>query len=134
MLDERFKKIIEDNKFIYFNGEKVFKGNLDKNIIDKFIDKFTSKTDFKALSHSLRIAQEVEELLTTGFIKFPLKNAEELREIKNGNANVEDVINKVELTLARVDELLLLDTELPEEADREAMNKILLSLITRNRL
>ena len=87
-----------------------------------------SKTDFKALSHSKRIALEVKELLETKFIKFPLKDADELREIKLGNCNVSEVIEDIEDILAEVD-ILLLSTDLPQEVDEELMNKIILDFL-----
>lgn len=40
--------------------------------------------DYKALSHALRALDQMEELLRTGGIKFPLKSAEELMKVKEG--------------------------------------------------
>ena len=40
--------------------------------------------DFKALSHALRALEQMEELLQTGKIIFPLKNRKELIDIKEG--------------------------------------------------
>ena len=94
----------------------------------KTISKTKTKTDFKALSHALRIAQEVRELLKTGFIKFPLDNRDELRDIKSGNAEAQEVIDKVRDILDAVDTLLL-ESDLPENSNREVMNKLLLELL-----
>jgi len=88
----------------------------------------TSKTDFKALSHSLRIAQEVQELLETGFIKFPLKDADHIRDIKGGKVQVEQAINEVQDVLAIVDELLL-STDLPEDSNREVMDEFIMEML-----
>jgi hypothetical protein len=82
----------------------------------------------KALSHSLRIAEEVKELLETEFIKFPLKNANYIREIKEGKHNIEEVIDKVSDILSEVD-ILLLKSKLPEEADKEKIEKYLLEIL-----
>jgi len=128
MLNENFKLITEDEKFIYFNGEKLLKEKINKKTIQKYIDKYSTKTDFKALSHALRIAQEVQELLETGFIDFPLKNRDELRDIKSGNGNADDIIDQVRDILDAVD-ILLLDSDLPENSNREVMNKLLLGLL-----
>lgn len=98
-------------------------GNRTKSIAET-----KTKTDYKALSHSLRIALEVEELLETGFIKFPLKDADKIREIKMGNAVFEDVVEEVQDVLAHVDELLL-NSDLPEESNRTKMNEIILELL-----
>ena len=38
--------------------------------------------DWKALSHAVRVINEVEELLDDGFITFPLKNREYIKSIK----------------------------------------------------
>lgn len=40
--------------------------------------------DFKAISHALRALDEMEELLLTGKIVFPLATRDKLRKIKNG--------------------------------------------------
>ena len=128
MLDTKFKLITEDEEYIYFNNEKVKKEDLNEKLIQKYIDKYSQKTDWKAASHSLRIALEVEELLETGFIKFPLKDADKIREIKMGNAVFEDVIEEVQDVLAHVDELLL-NSDLPEESNRNKMNEIILELL-----
>ena len=40
--------------------------------------------DYKALSHSVRVVSEMQEILTTGRIVFPLACAEELRSIRQG--------------------------------------------------
>jgi hypothetical protein len=40
--------------------------------------------DFKALSHALRALEQMEELLQTGKVVFPLKNREELVAVKEG--------------------------------------------------
>ncbi|MCK5537558.1 MAG: nucleotidyltransferase domain-containing protein [Bacteroidales bacterium] len=82
----------------------------------KTIAATTSKTDFKALSHSYRIASEVEELLQTQFIKFPLKDATKIREIKQGNCDIETVIQEISSILANVD-VLLETTIIPKSLD-----------------
>lgn len=89
----------------------------------KAVAETVSKTDFKALSHSLRIALETKELLETNFIKFPLKDAEELKQIKKGSiSSVEEVIFKIESTLEDVD-ILLEKSHLPKETDQLTLRK-----------
>jgi len=95
----------------------------------KTVAETESKTDFKALSHSLRIADEVKELLETEFIKFPLKNAAYIREIKEGKHETQKVIDEISDVLDKVD-ILLLSSKLPEETDREKLNKFLLTVLT----
>jgi len=94
----------------------------------KTVAKTESKTDFKALSHSLRIAEEVKELLMTDFISFPLKNAPYIREVKEGKHEPEVVIDKVKNVLEEVD-LLLLKSNLPSEVDKELINLMILRLL-----
>jgi len=94
----------------------------------KTIAATVSKTDFKALSHSLRIALEVKELLETGFIKFPLKDAKKLREIKEGKYDFEEIVNEVEKTLTLVDEMLL-TSEFPKNADSKKIEKLYLDFV-----
>ena len=40
--------------------------------------------NFKAISHAIRTLYQLEELLKTGRITFPLRECHELRDIKNG--------------------------------------------------
>lgn len=105
--------------------EKLFNQFGNRTILTS---KTKDKTDLKALSHSLRIALEVEELLETGFINFPLKDSKKILEVKLGNVSTEDVVNEVEDVLARVDSLLE-DCSLPEKSDTELMNKMILSVL-----
>lgn len=111
------------NEYLY---DRVFKlydqfGNRTKTIA-----KTLSKTDYKAISHALRVALEVRELLETNFIKFPLKDAQYLKNIKDGNCDVEKVFDEVGDTLADVD-LLLETSKLPEESDTK-----FIELLTQN--
>jgi len=40
--------------------------------------------DFKAVSHAIRCCVEMNELIDTGFLKFPLSNTEEIMDVKLG--------------------------------------------------
>jgi hypothetical protein len=48
--------------------------------------------DWKALSHSLRVLEEVRELHETGEVKFPLANAELLAKVKRGELAHDEVL------------------------------------------
>jgi len=91
-----------------------------------------SKTDFKSLSHSYRIAIEVKELLETNFIVFPLKEANKIRDIKQGKldkiGSVEDIIKEIEIILNDVD-LLLLNSKLPKDLDEVGIRKEILNFL-----
>jgi len=134
----------KDIEYISILG-KMFEGRVSlsyfKDRFKKFFDQFGNRTktiaktkekvDFKAFSHAIRIVSEVEELLETKFIKFPLKDAKLLLDIKLGKYNQ----NFLEKTLANkmdtVDELLLKST-LPEEPNKEEVEKLLLKLLRFN--
>lgn len=94
----------------------------------KTIAKTLSKTDFKALGHSLRVALEVQELLETGFIKFPLTYAEELKNVKNGTADVEETMDQIGDVLAHVDDLLEV-SDLPAKSNTKFMDQLTLNFV-----
>lgn len=72
--------------------------------------------DWKALSHATRATLEIKELLSTGTIKFPLKDAGVLLEIKQGKYRLDTVIGMLEQHIQDVDALML-TTTLPAETD-----------------
>jgi len=123
-------KMFEGNVSVQYFIERVMKlynqfGNRTKSTAQT-----ESKTDFKSLSHSLRISSEVKELLETEFIKFPLKNADYIREIKEGKHDVQTVIDEISEVLDEVD-VLLLKSSLPEKPDEDKVNKFLLSILNK---
>jgi hypothetical protein len=61
--------------------------------------------DFKALSHALRALDQMEELLRTGAVIFPLKNREELIAVKRGIFPWAELEPKILLRLNDVDAL-----------------------------
>lgn len=75
--------------------------------------------DWKAISHALRAAYEVREILTDGTITFPLKHAQVLKEVKCGEHDYLTVVAPMlEDLMAEVEELTLA-SDLPEEVDQE---------------
>jgi len=84
--------------------------------------------DFKALSHAVRVIDEVEELLDIGFITFPLKNRVYIRSIKEGYESLEEVMEYIDNKLNMVQEKLD-SSNLPEKSDEEFMDKLILSLL-----
>jgi hypothetical protein len=70
-----------------------------ENAVHKLVDQYgerstnASKTDvdWKSLSHAVRVYEQVLELLETGYIEFPRKNAADLLKIKSGQRNIEAV-------------------------------------------
>lgn len=71
-------------------------------------------TEWKSLSHAVRIMDEIEELLDTQFITFPLPNADFIKEVKAGNVPQEEVTAYMEAKLTRIDDLVV-NTKLPAE-------------------
>jgi hypothetical protein len=61
--------------------------------------------DLKALSHALRALMQIEELLTTGTIRFPLKRREELVAVKEGQIDRDEVESRILKYLDAVDAL-----------------------------
>ena len=84
--------------------------------------------DYKALSHAVRVINEVEELIDKGFITFPLKNSVYITSIKEGNESLEDVMNYLDIKLDEVQEKLEKST-LPDKSDEAFIDTLLLSLI-----
>jgi len=70
----------------------------------------------------------VKELLKTRFIKFPLENANYIRDIKLGKYTPEKVIDDIQDVLDEVDELLL-KTDMQNESNRELMDDIIIDLL-----
>ena len=85
-------------------------------------------TDWKALSHSVRVLHEVEELLDTGFIKMPLTTSEYIKTIKEGKVSLEVAMKHIDEKLDVVREKLD-KSDLPEKSDREYMDKLELIIL-----
>jgi hypothetical protein len=85
--------------------------------------------DWKAISHALRAAYQVQELLQDGAITFPLKNAEFLRAVKQGEFDYKNIVAPtLELLVSDV-ETLSEKSKLPEKADRKFWDKFIIETI-----
>jgi hypothetical protein len=60
--------------------------------------------DWKALSHAMRITEQVLELSETGSLKFPRPNADFLRAVKNGEMPLDEATAYLETIFSKVDE------------------------------
>jgi hypothetical protein len=80
--------------------------------------------DWKALSHSVRVLLEVEELLTYQNIQFPLTEREFVKTVKEGKMDLDEVMDFINKKLDEVKKQLDENTTLPEESDREAMDDL----------
>lgn len=72
--------------------------------------------DYKAVSHAFRAVFQAKELLSTGKIQMPLKEAEYLKRIKLGEFLYTDLQDQLE---GLMDELKQVKSVLPEEPDTE---------------
>lgn len=74
---------------------KTFTERIEEKIDKEYTSERTKNSkdgnDWKALSHAIRVLVEVQELLETGDIKFPLKNKDFIKDIKLGKVNREDI-------------------------------------------
>ena len=61
--------------------------------------------DWKAVSHALRAALEVKEILTDGTITFPLKHAKMLKSIKQGKEDWNHIQSVLEYEIDQVKKL-----------------------------
>ncbi len=84
--------------------------------------------DFKALSHAVRVINEVEELLDDRFITFPLKNRVYITSIKEGNETLESVMDYLDVKLDEVQKKLE-ESDLAEKSDEQFIDNLLLDLM-----
>lgn len=85
--------------------------------------------DFKAVSHAIRAAYEVKELLTDNTITFPLKEAEFLKKVKRGELDYLTEVSPVLDELMSEVEGLSEKSTLPESADREFWERFIMEKV-----
>jgi hypothetical protein len=74
--------------------------------------------DWKAVSHALRAAFQVKEILTTGDLIFPLRDAGYLKQVKAGQLDYKNIVGpRLEKEMEELEELTKKST-LPEKVDR----------------
>lgn len=81
-----------------------------------------SPTEWKSLSHAVRIIDEIAELLETQYITFPLPNAEYIKEVKAGKVNQQEVSDYLQEKLDVID-ILMESTPLQKEPNKELFTK-----------
>ncbi len=84
--------------------------------------------DYKALSHAVRVINEVEELIDDKFITFPLKNRVYITSIKEGNESLESVMAYLDIKLDEVQKKLE-ESDLPKKSNEAYIDNFLLYLI-----
>lgn len=85
--------------------------------------------DWKAISHCIRVLLQVEELLTTNKITFPLKEANFVKSIKyvTTNFTYDEIMSWIEDHIMYIDEVLLPKSTLREKADYKWIEKFILN-------
>ena len=86
--------------------------------------------DFKALSHAVRVINEVEELIDEATITFPLKNSLYIKSIKEGKESLEEVMLYLDEKLEVVQKKLE-DSDLPQRSDEVFIDALILELLDR---
>ena len=84
--------------------------------------------DWKAMSHAVRVSLELNELLTTNEIKFPLHDAGILLEIKQGKIPLAEVQALLDDTLIEVEDIAS-KSHLPDQVDRKFWDSWLVTII-----
>lgn len=87
--------------------------------------------DWKALSHAVRALRQMNELLATGEIKYPLRSAEELINIKKGNLSFEEIEKLIRKGLEVVDNMQETGFVVRGNKDTEFINQIILNAYRR---
>ena len=85
--------------------------------------------DAKAISHAYRVIQEIKELLSTGFIVFPLRDAEYIREIKESKHNFDCILNDIETQIEELSESIE-NSALPDSINSDLIDKLLLLILS----
>lgn len=85
--------------------------------------------DFKALSHAVRAAMEVKELLTEGTITFPLKEADLVKKIKYGQMDYTTQVCPILENLIDECKELSAASTLPETVDQEYWNNFIINVM-----
>ena len=84
--------------------------------------------DFKGLSHAVRVLLEVDEVLDTGFITFPLPQKEYVKQVKSGSLLLEDVMDFLDKKLDVVN-IKMEETHLPLKSDTGFIESLILDWV-----
>lgn len=82
--------------------------------------------DWKAVSHAFRVCYEAKELMTTGFITFPLKERKFILKVKTGALEYKGLSESLEEEIEQVKKLSERNDFLPAEADAKFWENFLL--------
>lgn len=108
------------------------------DVIDRSIDRYGERareaceaggTDWKALSHAVRVSKELKELLTEGDLAFPLRDRELLLRIKKGEVEMQQVQDLLDQDLLEI-EILSEQSPLPEKVDVVWWDQFLFDIVS----
>lgn len=85
--------------------------------------KDVSGADLKGISHSIRIGEQIKEMLTHGGVIFPLANREFIRDVKYGRIDSHVYMSYIENLFLECEELSD-NSSLPEEVDSDFIEKL----------
>ena len=109
-----------------------------RSIVEKFHNNYGERAkmaaknegiDWKAVSHAVRVAFQLQELLKDGTISFPLREAVFLKEVKQGEYSFKEMVSPLLDALMDEVEELAKESKLPKMADREFWDAFLLKEI-----
>jgi hypothetical protein len=84
--------------------------------------------DWKALSHALRSAMQVWDILTIGTYTFPSPKADYLRDVKQGKIDFTEVQEWLERIMEDIEKMLP-ESNLPNEVDKKFWNSWLIETL-----
>jgi|MudIll2142460700_1097286.scaffolds.fasta_scaffold52109_2 hypothetical protein len=103
-------------------------------VLEKFCEEYGKRArlaaenrniDWKAVSHALRAAFQIKEILTSATVTFPLKEAEFLLQVKEGSLDyLTEVAPVLEKIMEEVEKLAV-ESVLPETVDRLYWDKFI---------
>ena len=134
----RGNQAYKEGRYVELLGKR-FAGSVSVGYFSKLIEEMEEQfghrtrdaskgVDYKALSHAVRVIDEVEELLDEQFITFPLKNREYVTAIKEGHVLLEDVMSYINVKLDSVQEKLD-NATLPLKSDEVFIDRLILDLV-----
>lgn len=89
--------------------------------------------DWKRIAHAMRMASQMTELLLTGKISYPLRNAEFLKKVKLGELHY--VNDGIEIVLEKCLDMLtdaVAESRMPKELNKDVIDELLIDIIDGN--
>lgn len=118
--------------------QETIKVSYAKDMVQTFLSKYgdrarkaakNEEVDWKAMSHAIRATVQLEEIYTTGDLKFPLKHAEYLKLVKQGELDFSNsVMPTLEDGIERVEKLAE-QSKYPEKVKSNFVNQIIFDVL-----